>query len=146
MKEVFITLSFFIIPFFSECQSRTITGKVVAEYDLTTMPEVMIRTQDTVRLGSTDKDGVFEIEFPVGSNELLLTFIGMEGTYIKVPADCNHVEVIMMDDVIYDYISIQSANRKRYRRFKDLANKHGQANEKGIFSSAFPCFTYVFRK
>jgi hypothetical protein len=141
---IFLITSLF--PFLFEGQVRTITGRVIDGNDLTPMPEVKIQNSDTTKLGMTDRNGNFQIELPNGTTELVLIFIGMERTSIKVPADCSNLEIIMMPDVIYDFITINKENRKRYRRFKDLSNKHRQAHEKGVFASHAPCFAYVFSK
>jgi len=140
----FIILTFYLIPFFSTGQTRTIIGKVLDENDLTAMPGVMIHTRDTVLIGTTDKNGDFKIELSAETDQLLLGFISMEWTSIKVPTDCDNLEIIMMVDAIYDFVTIQTENKKRYKRFKDLKDKHRQAHAKGIFTSDVPCGTYIF--
>jgi hypothetical protein len=131
-----------IVPILSNGQV-TITGKVIDEFDLTPIPEVKIQDADTVALGMTDKNGNFEIQLPSGKLNCL-SFIGMERTSIKVPSDCGKLEIIMMVDVIYDYVSGRRLNKKRYRLFTELPDKDHQAFEKGIFTSNAPCFTYIF--
>jgi hypothetical protein len=119
---------------------------VIDEYNLEVIPEVRIQNRDTVRLGTTDKDGKFKIEVPSGTDQLLFSWLGMEWTSIKIPTDCDNLEIIMMYGVIYDYVTIGTVNRKRSRRFKDLPNKHHQAFAKGIFTIDKPCLTYIFNK
>jgi hypothetical protein len=126
-------------------QTRTITGKVLDEH-LETLAQVRIQNVDTLELGKTDLSGNFKIELPLGTDQLLLSSIGMEWTSLKLPANCDYLEIIMLDGVIYDFISINSINRKRYRRFRDLPKKHRQANEKAIFISRRPCLSYLFSK
>ncbi|MTI24295.1 hypothetical protein E1163_04990 [Fulvivirga kasyanovii] len=143
---IFLLTLFLLISFLCKGQVRTITGKIVDEFEFEPIPEVRIHNGDTVRLGTTDRNGNFEIELLSGVDELLLSFIGMEWTLIKVPANCNDLEIIMIADGTYDFMTIRKVNRKRYRIFKDLNNKHLQAYEKGIFTSNAPCFTYIFHK
>lgn len=112
LRLLILLLSLLSIPFLSNGQIRTITEKVTDEFDLTPMPEVRIHNRDTVLLGTTDAKGDFNIELTTGMDELLLTFIGMELTSVKVPVDCNHAEIIMMVDVIYDFITLRKENRK----------------------------------
>lgn len=139
----------FFVTFFmslsSNGQVRLITGKVIDENDLAPMPGVKIQASDTILLATTDKNGNFQIELSPDKDILLLSFIGMEWTSIKVPADCSHLEIIMMVDAIYDYITVRKENKKRYKRFKELPTKHQQAWEKGVFTAS-PCFTYIFNK
>jgi len=141
-----ILLTIFATPFLLSGQTRIITGKVIDEYNLEIIPEVRIQNHDTIRLGATDINGKFKIELPSGTDQLLLSWIGMEWTSLTVPADCDNLEIILMYDVIYDYVTIGTVNRKRNRRFKDLPNKHHQAHGKGIFMTDKPCFTYIFNK
>ena len=143
--RLFILLTVYLIPFLSSGQTRTITGKVIYETDLTTLPGVIIRT-DTTRLGVTDLNGGFKIEIPSTTNQLLFTFIGMEPTSIKIPNNCDNLEVIMMVDVIYDFVTIGTINRDRNKRFKNLKKLYRQAHDKGTFTSDKPCFNYIFDK
>lgn len=146
MRPIIFFLTSFLIPFLSNGQVRTITGKVVDEFNFAAIPGIKIQNRDTVQLGITDINGNFIIELPFGTDELLLSSLGMEWTSIKVPPNCDNLEVIMRADVIYDYITMRKINRKRYRLFKELPDKHRQAYEKGIFTSKSPCLTYIFHK
>jgi hypothetical protein len=99
-----------------------------------------------VLLGMTDSAGNFEIQFPPDKEELLVSFIGMEWTSIKVPSNCNYLEIIMMNDANYDFMSIRKENKNRSKRVKSLQTKHHQAHENGTFNNNAPCFTYIFKK
>jgi hypothetical protein len=123
--------------------TKMIKGRVISE-DLEILPGAKIYNMDTTVLGSTDGDGYFEIEVPVETNELLLGFIGMEWTPVKIEGDCKNLEMIIMADVIYDFIPIKRINKRRQKRFKQLPKKHKEAYEKGIFKSGNPCVCYVF--
>jgi hypothetical protein len=146
MRFILIFLTVFFISFLSIGQVRTITGRVIDESDLTPIPEVRIQDRDTVLLVLSDKNGNFEIKLPVDRDELLLSFIGMEWRSVKVPPGCNKLEIIMVVDANYDFVSTRKINRKRCERFKELPNKHRQAYEKGIFVSETPCVKYIFHE
>jgi hypothetical protein len=146
MRLLFAILITFSISFLCNGQTRTLTGKILYEPDLVVMPEVKIQNRDKVVLGVTDVNGNFKFDIPAGTDELLLSYIGMELTNVKVPIDCSNLEVIMMVDVIYDYISVNKINKKRCKLFKKLPDRHRQAYQKGIFTSSTPCFKYVFQK
>jgi hypothetical protein len=135
-----------LISIWASGQTRIISGRVIDEYYLTTIPEVKIQNRDTVLLCVTDLKGNFKIEIPSEANELILSIIGMEWTTIKFPANCDYLEIIMMYDVTYDYVTIQTENRNRYKRFKDLKKQHHQAYQKNIFTSDSTCFEYIFSK
>lgn len=134
------------LPLFSAAQTRTITGKVVYDSDFAGVPEVKVQDRNAVVLGGTNKDGVFQITIPTDTEELLLTTISLEPTRIKVPPGCNKLEVIMLVDVIHDYISERKIKKKRYHAFKERLRKHQMVHDKGIFTSGVPCFEYIFEE
>lgn len=126
-------------------ETKTITGRIISE-DFEPIPKAIIHNMDTITLGSTDVDGYFNIEVPVETKELLLGFVAMEWTSVKIRDNCQNLEIIMMADVIYDYISIKKINQKRYKRFKKLPKMHLQAFEQGIFKFCTPCISYIFKE
>jgi len=142
-------LSFLIIllsvSIISAQETKTITGRIISE-DFEPIPKATIYSMDTITLGTTDVDGYFKIEVPEETKELLLGYIAMEWMSVKIGVDCQNLEMIMMVDVIYDYISTKKINKKRYKRFKKLPKIHLLAYEQGIFNSSIPCVSYVFKK
>ena len=86
-------------------ETRVIKGRVISE-NLEPIPNAAIYKMDTTILGSTNVEGFFNIEVPKETNEMLLGFVAMEWTTIKVSDTCSYLEVIMMHCVIYDYITI----------------------------------------
>ena len=140
-----ILLSLRFIPLFVNAQ-QIVTGKVVDEFELLPIPAVKISNRDTLVLGTTDLNGDFKVELPQETHALLVSSVGMEWTSIKVPANCNRLEIIMLSDIIYDFVTVQSINRRRYKRFKGLIVKHKEAFTKGVFTSITPCSSYTFEK
>ena len=141
-----IILTIYLAPILSSGQIRTVTGKVIGEYEVTPIPGVKIEIRDTVQLGMTDKEGNFKIELPTGTNQLNFSFIGMERTSVTVPANCDNLEIIIMADVIYDFVTIETIDRRRYKRFKKIKSRHREAFENGIFTTREPCVTYIYNK
>lgn len=130
----------------SSGQTRTVTGKVIGEYEDPPIPGVKIKNLDTLQLGTTDLDGNFRVDLPTGTSGLTFIFLGMEQTTVTIPPDCNYLEIIIMADVIYDYVTTATINRKRQRRYKNIKDRHRKAFEKGIFRTNEPCVTYVYSK
>ena len=126
-------------------ESKTITGRIISE-DLEPIPKAMIYNMDTTILGSTDVNGYFKIEVPIETNDLLLGFIAMEWTSVKIGDNCQYLEMIIMLYVIYDFTPPKKQNRKRHKRFKKLSKIHLQAYELGIFKYRTPCVSYIFKK
>jgi hypothetical protein len=144
--RLLIILTIYLTPFLSTGQTRTITGKVIDEFEMTAVPMAIIQNRDTLQLGTTDINGNFKIELPVGTDQLLFSFIGFERTTILVPNNCGNLEIIMMPASSYDFMTMRKVNSKRYKRFRKLNDRHQEAFEKGIFKSNIPCVTYIFSK
>ena len=144
--RLLIILTVWLTPLLTNGQTRIVTGKVIGEYEVTPIPGVKIENGDTVQLGMTDREGNFKIELPTGTNQLSFSFIGMERTSVTVPANCDDLEVIIMADVIYDFVTIETIDRRRHKRFKKLKSRHREAFEKGIFATREPCVTYIYNK
>ena len=149
MNRVSVLLHFVTLLLFCSIvnaqNTKMIKGRVLDE-ELELLPGAEIYTLDTVVLGSTDLEGYFNIKVPAETNELLLGALGMEWVPLKVKKGCQNLEIIVMIDVIYDFISAKSERRKRHRRFKRLPKKHLEAYEQGLFKSEKPCVCYVFRE
>jgi hypothetical protein len=138
-----IILTFVFVIFFVTgnlfCQTRTISGRIISE-DLEELPVVSIHQIDTALIGKTDINGRFSIEIPSDTDSLILTFIGFEWTTIQLQADCDTLEVIMMYDVIYDFMSARKIERLRKKRFEKIPIIHQKAFDKGLFKTKTPCF------
>ena len=85
-------------------QTRIIIGRVISE-DLEPLPGLDIENSDNVLLGKTDMDGRFKISIPQETDSLLFRYVGMEWTDIRLKKDCDTVEVVMMYDGIYDFMT-----------------------------------------
>jgi hypothetical protein len=144
IMRLVILLAVCLIPFLVNSQTRTIIGKVVEEFTFETIPYALIQTTDGVELGNTDMDGNFTIEIANGTNELVINFLGFEPTSIIIDPNCDFLEIIMMVQFTYDFITIKQANRKVRRRFKHLKDRHREAFKLGVFKSKEPCITYKF--
>jgi hypothetical protein len=144
-----VILAFYILVLsfntLSAQETKKIKGRIISE-NLELLPKANIYDMDTSVLGLTDMDGFFQIEVPSETDKLLLGFIGMEWMSVKIEDDCQNLEMIIMADVIYDFMTPKKIARKRKKRFKQLPKKHTEAYEKGIFQSSEPCVCYVFKE
>lgn len=75
-------------------QFRKLTGIVKDEKGLP-IPGATVLIKGTTTGVSTDIEGKFMIELPVGVSVLQISFIGMETQDVKVPANLNHLDVTM---------------------------------------------------
>jgi hypothetical protein len=126
-------------------QNRNISGRVITE-DLEPLPMLDIKNSDTLLLGKTDMDGRFKISIPQETDRLLFSYVGMEWTEIKLRKDCDTIEVVMMYDVIYDFITLKKVDRLRKKRFDNLPNLHSDAVKNGLFENNNICYERVFEE
>jgi hypothetical protein len=141
MRQVLL-LTLLLTSSLSNGQTRTITGKVIGE-DLGSIDDVQIHIQGTVRLGATDKEGNFKIDLPTGTDILLFIYLGMELTSVKVPQDCNNLEIIMMMQG-YSEESSRKVDEKRKKSFDYLPQLYSKAVASEIFSRETQCFIRDF--
>jgi hypothetical protein len=125
--------------------TKTLTGRLLSD-QLEGLPRADIYAPDTTVVGTTDMEGYFKVDVPVTTNTLLFRFVGMEETAIRLSGECSNLEVIGMLASTYDFMSVRRVNRKRFKRFKHLPQKHQEAYEKGLFKSRAPCASPIFTK
>lgn len=89
-------------------------------------------------------NGRFTIEVPQNTDMLSFSFVGMEWTFIRLNKSCDILEVVMMYDVIYDFITHRKIDRLRLKRFTKLPEIHQLAYEKGIFLTKSQCYEQDF--
>jgi len=124
-------------------QNKTIEGKVVSEF-FETLPGVSIMINDTVEVGKTDLDGSFKIVIPDSEKKILFKSLGLEPTTIEIVDKCSKIEIVMMLNCTYDFISLKRAERKRWKRYRRLPEIHEQAFEKGLFETKYACYNREF--
>jgi hypothetical protein len=124
-------------------QTRTIIGRVISE-DLESLPMLDIRNSDSLLLGKTDMDGRFKISIPQETDSLSFRYLGMEWTNIRLKKECDTIEVVLMYDAIYDFMTSRKIDRLRKKRFDNLPNIHSDAVNIGLFESNNICYDRDF--
>lgn len=140
---IILILTVLLFNFNLNGQTRTVIGRVISE-DLEPLPGLDIRNSDSVLLGKTDMDGRFKISIPQDTDSLLFRYIGMEWTDISLKKDCDTVEVVVMYDMIYDFITSRKIDRLRKKRFDKLPNLHSDAVTNGLFENNNICYNRDF--
>ncbi len=108
------------------------------------LPYVSIVINDTVEVGKTDINGFFQIDMPISEKKMLFRYVGLEPTTIELVDKCDELEVIMMLNSTYDFMTLKKVDRLRMKRFKKLPELHKEAFEKGIFKTDKACYTQEF--
>ena len=144
MKKLLIL---FIVLSISTCslysQNKTIKGRVITEF-FETAPGMLIIINDTVEVGRTDLNGFFQIEITASVKKIIIWSLGLDQATIELVDKCEDVEVVMMLDGTYDFITLKKADRLRMKRFKKLPELHKEAFEKGIFKTDKACYNREF--
>ena len=125
-------------------QNIVIQGKVIADWGLEPLIGVNIIANDSINLGVTRKDGCFLFETSLPVNKLSFLYVGMETADLKISDNCNHIELIMIADATYDFMSFRKVNKIRRKIYKKLPRLHQEAYEKGIFQSPEVCYIQEF--
>lgn len=126
-------------------QTRTIIGLLISE-DLEPIPGLEIKNSEMVLLGKTEMDGRFKISIPQETDSLLFRYVGMEWTDIRLKKDCDTVEVIIMYDATYDFMTLKKVDRLRKKRFDKLPNLHSEAVKNGLFENNNICYERAFEE
>jgi hypothetical protein len=138
-KLRFILLTFCIVSTLNLIgQTRTITGTVISE-DLDIITGARIQNKDRVLIGTTDINGKFIIEVPTEVDTLMIGSIGMKWKSIKVPINCSNLEIILMCNVIYDFMSERKIKLDIIKREKKLPEIRRKAFQMKIFKTEQPC-------
>ena len=144
MKKILII---FIVLSVSTCslysQNKTIKGRVTDD-NLEILPYVSIVINDTVKVWETNVDGFLQVKIPDSVKIITFLYIGFEPKTIELVGQCDEVEVIMMSDVIYDFMTLKKINRLRKKRFNELPTIHKEAFLKGIFKTEKACYKQEF--
>jgi len=122
---------------------RTIRGKVLDD-NLEPIIDVIIKINDSVKVGKTGVDGTFEITTSIPINQLYFESIGWEDAKISLSNDCNNIELIMQSMYTYCFLSLDKINKRRKKELKKLKKIHKQAYQQGLFLSPEPCYIREF--
>ena len=63
----------------------------------------------------------------------MFRYVGMEWTDIRLKKDCDTVEVVMMYDVTYDFMTSRKIDKLRKKRFDNLPTLHSDAVKEWAF-------------
>lgn len=124
-------------------QNRIIIGRVISE-NFEPLPGLDIENSDKIVLGKTDMDGRFKISIPQETDSLMIRYLGMEWTDIRLKEDCDTIEVVLMYHAIYDFMSSGKIDRLRKKRFDNLPTVHSEAVKNGLFNHNLICYDRTF--
>lgn len=142
-KATILIAIFFFFSSVVYSQTRTITGKIIDQSFLP-ISGANIFTSDTALLGKTDSAGNFSISLPSSTNFLRIAAVGLEWKFIQLHNDCNQIDVVLLYQSSYDFMTLQEVDRLRKKEFKKMPKLHAKGFEKGILSTRKPCYDDIF--
>ncbi len=95
-------------------------------------------------LGVSDFNGFFDITIPSETKRLVFAYIGYEFANVELSDSCNYVEIILLYDAIYDFMSSRKIDKDRKKRFDNLSQLHLTAIDRGLFTNKTICFSREF--
>ncbi|WP_370090441.1 hypothetical protein [Ekhidna sp.] len=147
--NLILTLSFILFNLTTNAQTTTLKGKIIisdpryvkgVDSEFLLAPEAIIYSADTIKLGTTNKRGIFEIEVPSSTSKIIVSWVGYDLEPIELSGTCDFIEVVLIPAVIYDFVSLKRANKLNQRhRKKWLPELYQQASEQGFITSENPC-------
>lgn len=123
---------------------RNIKGRIIDDSLDGIMGAQIIDKNNNIGLGQANSDGFFDIVIPNGINKLGFIQLGYEVANIEIPDSCNYIEVILLPDFDYDFMSSRKIDKLRKKEFGKLQQLHLDAFKKGIFTKETTCFSRKF--
>lgn len=130
-------------------QTKTLRGKVIlsepsyekgVDSEFLLAPDAKVFSEDTLELGTSNKNGIFEIEVPENTYKIYVGWVAYDWEVIELSDTCEQLEIVLIPEVIYDFVTFKRANKLRKKhREKWLPELYQQASEQGFISSENPC-------
>lgn len=128
---------------------KTISGKIInsdfpsnvnlAKHEFSSASGAVIMGNDSIRLGTADENGIFKLEVPLNIQTLTIGWIGMYPEKFQITDTCGYFEIILLPDVIYDFVTAKKGERRRKKDRKVLPELYYEAYKRGIFKQIMPC-------
>ena len=146
--KICLGLVFFLISFCSHGQTRVLSGKIIgsefrdkndtSEVEFWDLNEARIWSNDSL-LGYSDSHGEFRVELLSGDNNIAIGWIGMYPEKFELSDTCRYVEIILLPDARYDFVSYRKEQKLRAKDRAILPFLYEQAYAQNIFKRKEPC-------
>ena len=104
----------------------------------------IIDKKNNIDFGQANSRGFFNIVIPNGINKLSFIQLGYEFADIEISDSCNYIEVILLPESHYDFMSSRKIDKLRKKEFDKLQQLHLTAFGKGIFTKETICYSRKF--
>ena len=145
----FLTLFLIICYLTVNAQIEEISGKVICsdfpskndstKHEFWKGSGAVIFGNDSIRLGTANDNGKFKLSVAENIRTISIGWVGMYPEKIVLTDNCEFLEVILLPDVIYDFVTLKKEERLRKKDRKVLPDLYKKAYEQGIFENEEPC-------
>lgn len=146
MKKILKLIIGVLILFQSQLttsQEKFVTGKVISE-EMIEIPGALIMTMNEKVIDTTDFYGNFRFENIDEIKKIKIVSLMSQTEEITLTENCSNLEVILLNEWIYDFITLKRAERKKKRERKKIIPKlYDKAYEKGIFTNEKNCWQHL---
>jgi hypothetical protein len=142
--KVFLILYLISMNFIQIYGQRNMKGRIIDGSLDGIMGAQIMDKNNNIGLGQADSIGFFNIVIPNGINKLGFIQLGYEFANIEISDSCNYIEVILLPDLHYDFMSSRKIDKHRKKEFDKLLQFHLNAFRKGIFTKKTICYSREF--
>ena len=143
IKTILFLFLFVSINLVEAYGQRSVKGRIIDE-NFDEFIGARLYDRDYNLLLEADLKGFFEVNISNETNKLVFGFIGYEHANIELSDSCNYVEIILLPDAHYDFMSSRKIDRLRKKEFDKLPQLHLTAIEKGLFTNEIICYSREF--
>lgn len=123
---------------------RNVKGRIIDDGLEGIIGAQIIDKNNNIGIGQANSEGYFDIVIPNGINKLGFMQLGYEIANIEIADSCNCIEIILLPDFHYDFLSSRKIDKLRKKEFDKLRQLHLDAFRKGIFTKETTCYSRKF--
>ena len=116
-------------------QNRVISGMVVDDSpELYPIIGVSVIINDSINITETGVDGSFQFETSLPVYKLSFSLVNYERVDLMLLEKCNIVDVVMITDATYDFMSYRKINKERRKNTRNFQSYIKKRMRKAYFS------------
>jgi len=118
IKYFLVFFMLFLSYNFVYSQNRVISGMVVDDSpELYPIIGVSVIINDSINITETGVDGSFQFETSLPVYKLSFSLVNYERVDLMLLEKCNIVDVVMITDATYDFMSYRKINKERRKKY-----------------------------
>jgi len=135
IKYFLVFFMLFLSYNFVYSQNRVISGMVVDDSpELYPIIGVSVIINDSINITETGVDGSFQFETSLPVYKLSFSLVNYERVDLMLLEKCNIVDVVMITDATYDFMSYRKINKERRKNTRNFQSYIKKRMRKAYFS------------